>query len=117
MKNLKEVEVVLTKVCTFLDLTYYSLHIRFWDNDRLVLNNLASFHFYDAFAEVIKTLDAMNQQFQIKLYIFNNPEVKTDILSIVNMDGRAKALKRLAGTQKNQKTLAEFLKFHSVEIL
>jgi hypothetical protein len=116
MENLKEVKVTMSKVDTFLDLTYYNLSIRLWDGECLTFKNLASFYFYDVFSKVIETLDAMNQRFDINLNVLNNTEVKANLLKIVNVEGRSKALKVLAGTLKSQKTLSEFLKFHSVTI-
>lgn len=111
MNETKQVQVAITKVDSFLDITYYDISYTYWDGDKEVFKNKPHFTTGSVLNEMFEKLDNLNQNIEIRLRLKNFGKTEITIKEIVgkleSKKGKLPLCRELTSTEKDAKKLKE----------
>jgi hypothetical protein len=116
----KPIKVVFVKSDTYLDTSYYSVKIKYWDGELVIKENQSSFKFGDVLLPVLKQIDSMNELTSISIHIENNQETKLKMKHLTGQatlnQSKSKTRQELTSSEKEATWLKGFMNHHSIEV-
>lgn len=115
--NSKKIKVILTKLDTYLDITYYKQEIEYWDKDKELVQQVASFNLGYILLNLFSKFDNLGQDLEVEIKIKNNPIEMLTLQQasgqVESKQGKLKASRDLTSSEKEAKKLREYLKVYN----
>jgi len=115
--NSKKIKVILTKLDTYLDITYYKQEIEYWDKDKELVQQVASFNLGYILLNLFSKFDNLGQDLEVEIKIKNNPIEMLTLQQasgqVESKQGKLKACRDLTSSEKEAKKLKEYLKVYN----
>lgn len=115
--NSKKIKVILTKLDTYLDITYYKQEIEYWDKDKELVQQVASFNLGYILLNLFSKFDNLGQDLEVEIKIKNSPIEMLTLQQasgqVESKQGKLKASRDLTSSEKEAKKLREYLKVYN----
>ena len=113
----KRIKVTLTKLDTYLDITYYKQEIEYWDKDKELVQQMASFNLGYILLNLFSKFDNLGQELEVEIKVKNNPSAGLLLQQasgqVESKQGKLKASRDLTSSEKEAKKLKEYLKVYN----